>query len=90
MCECCRTHLFVKADKLKVTTTVTTLANHTLADAVQADKLESVKLAVLVLLAFLKLPKTLLKAGELAHEHIGLVHLVGHDDQLLLGSKRQN
>lgn len=45
--------LLVKADKLKVTTTVTALSNHTLADTVQADKLKCVELAILVLLALL-------------------------------------
>lgn len=47
------THLLVKADKLKVTTTVTTLSNHTLADTVQTDKLKCVELAILILLALL-------------------------------------
>ena len=74
----------VKANQLKVSTTLTALANHTLRHTVEGGQFDIVVLSRGFLL---ELSETLLERGELAHEDIGLVDLIGNDHELLLRSK---
>ena len=74
----------VKANQLKVTTTLTTLANHALRHTVEGGQFDIVVLATNLLL---ELAETLLERGELAHEDVGLVDLIGNDHELLLCSE---
>lgn len=76
--------LGVEADQLKVAAAVAALAHHALGDAVQRGQLDVVVLARVLLL---HLAQDALEAVELADEDVGLVHLVGHDDELLLAGK---
>lgn len=73
--------LGVEVDELKVTTTVTALADHALGDTVERGELEAVELAGVLLL---EASEDGLEAVELANKDVGLVDLVGHDDQVLL------
>lgn len=75
-------NLGVKVDQLKVSATVTALTDHALGDRVQRGKLETVVLAIRVLL--LQGQQDLAEGDELANENVGLVHLVGHDHKLFL------
>lgn len=63
---------------------MTALTDHTLGDGVKRGKLETVVLAGGLLL---NLAEDLLEAVELANEDVGLVDLIGHDDQVLLGGE---
>lgn len=74
----------VESDKLKVATTVTALAHHALGDTVERGQLDVVVLSGVLLL---QLAENALEAVELADEDVGLVDLVGHDDELLLAGE---
>lgn len=74
--------LGIKADELKVAAAVAALADHALGDAVQRGELDGVELAVGVLL--LHLAQDALEAVELADKDVGLVDLVGDNDEAAL------
>ena len=80
-------NLWVEADKLKVTTSVTALANHALGHRVQRSELEVVVLAWRFLL---QVAKSLLERDELANEDVGLVNFVCDYDETLLGGKLEH
>jgi len=69
---------------------VPALSHHALGDTVQRGELEVVKLAVLVLLAFLQIPQALLEAVELALEDIRLIDFICNADQLLFRSQLEH
>jgi hypothetical protein len=71
----------IEANELEVTTAVAALTDHTLGDTVQRDQLDVVVLTGLLLL---QLAQALLEGDELALEDVGLVDLVGNNDQTLL------
>lgn len=73
--------LRVEADELEVAAAVAALADHALGDGVEGGELDAVVDAGLLLL---HLAQDALEAVELAHEDVGLVDLVGHNDEVLL------
>lgn len=76
--------LGIEANKLKVSSTLTTLSYHTLARRMEANKLDIV---VFSRFGSLQVSEDLLEAEELSDKDIGLVNFISHDDQFLLGSK---
>lgn len=76
--------LGVEADQLKVATAVAALAHHALGDGVQRCELDAL---VLVRVLLLELEQDLAERVEGAEEDVGLVDLIGHDDQVLLDGK---
>lgn len=79
--------LRVEADELEVAAAVAALADHALGDAVEGGELDAVVLSRVLLL---QLAKDLLEAVELANEDVGLVDLVGHDDEVLLAGELED
>ena len=76
--------LRIEATELEVSSTVPALSNHTLRDAVQRRKLH---VLVLLRIGLLHAPQHTLETVEFPNEHVSLVDLVCHDDQLLLSCK---
>lgn len=74
----------IKANELKVTTTVATLADHALGYTVHRNKFDLVILSGGLLL---QLAQNALEAMELSNEDVGLVHLVSHENEVLLAGK---
>ena len=74
-------HLRVEADELKVAAAVAALADHALRDGMERGELNAVVGAGLLLL---HAAQDGLEALELANKDVGLVDLVGHDDEVLL------
>lgn len=76
--------LGVQADELKVAAAVAALADHALGDGVEGGELDLVVLAGVLLL---HLAEDRLEAVELADKDVGLVDLVGHDEEVLFVGK---
>jgi hypothetical protein len=76
-----------EANEFKEAAAVATLAHHALGDAVQGSKLHVI---IQAWLGSLYLAQTLFERVEFTDEDVGLVHLVRHDDQLLLGSQLED
>ena len=79
-----RRNLGVESHQLEVSTALTALADHTLGHTVQGGQFNVVVLAGELVL---QLTQALLERSELALEDVGLVDLIGEDDQLLLGGE---
>lgn len=76
--------LGVEADELKVAAAVAALADHALGDGVQRGELDLVVLARVLLL---HPAEDRLEAVKLADKDVGLVDLVGHDEQVFFVGK---
>lgn len=74
----------IEANKFKVTTTVTTLADHALGDTVHRHKFDLVVLPGVLLL---QLAQNALEAVELSNEDVGLVHFVSHENEVFLAGE---
>jgi hypothetical protein len=72
-----RCNLRVKTNKLKVTATMSALANHAFAHTVQRDQLDVIILARLFLLQF---TQRFLERSEFANKDIRLVDFISDDD----------
>lgn len=73
-----------EADELEIAAAVPALAHDALADGVQADELDVV---IRPRLRLLHVAQHGLEAVELADEDVGLVDLVGEDDEVILGGE---
>lgn len=63
---------------------MTALADHSLGDTVERGEFDIIVFSGVLLL---QLAQDTLEAVELANEDVGLVDLIGHDDELLLGGE---
>jgi len=79
-----RLNFRVKIDKLKISTTVTALANHSLGNTMQRGQLDFVVFTGELLL---QLSQSLFERCKFANEHVGLVDFVCQNDQVFLYGK---